>query len=86
MNNEAIIKKLELHFPQCWFRVIDGNITSGEGSYIDEMEAFNHNWWNDDPNENIWVMGVDKDLVAFSDDLGMHWECQDPGTYKLYES
>ena len=85
-KTETMIAILENEFPQCWFKDVEGDgvITSGEGSVIDEMEAFNYNGWADDPQETIWQMGVNKELVDFVEGFSMYWECQDPGTYKLY--
>lgn len=86
MDTEKMIAILENKFPQCWFKEIDGAITSGEEAEIDGLPAFNYNGYDSDPNESIWVMGVQKELEEFVNDLGMYWECQDPGTYKLYEN
>jgi len=86
MKNSTVINLLEVRFPQCQFKEIDGVITSGEDSYIDGMDAFNYNSWSDDPSEIIWTMGVNNDLVEFVGNMLMYWECQDSGTYKLYSN
>lgn len=86
MTIQTIIKKLERKFPDCWFKELRaGIVTSGEGSIIDGLEAFNYNSWESDPSEKIWTMGVNNDLMDFVEKLGYFWECQDAGTYNLFK-
>lgn len=55
-----------------------------EGGTIDEISACNYYGFIDDPKENIWVMGVHKNLARKLKELGYYAECQDPGTYIAY--
>lgn len=58
---------------------------SGEGAVMpDGKDAFNYNGYDSDPQEKIWVMGVHKDLVKWTDSKGLFWEPNDPGTYLAY--
>jgi len=89
-EDEKILQELEAAFPDMWFK--PGNqwnqaasVWSGEGSYIDDTEAFNYNSWEFDPNEEIWKMGIHRKLFDFVDERGYHWEANDPGTYILYK-
>ena len=57
-----------------------------EGGTIDGYGACYYNAWSDDPNEEIWVLGVHKDLREKLDQLGFFPECHDPGTYLAYRT
>ena len=91
-NQDKVTKALSDLFPDCWFKAgyewddFDGRLVwSGEGSEIDGIEAFNHNWWSDDPSEQIWTMGVHNDLYNWATGNNMYWECHDGGTYFLFK-
>lgn len=90
-SHTQILKELTKAFPDCWFKPgvdFDGNknraVWSGEGSYIDGLDAFNYYWYDEDPKEEIWIMGVNRKLHDFVDTRGFYWECYDGGTYMLY--
>lgn len=54
---------------------------SGESAVMpDGHQAFEYNSTEFDPKEEIWVMGVHKDLVKWADKNGLFWEWNDPGT------
>jgi len=71
---------------------------SGEGSEINGIPAFDYNdeggaLMADAADEfgfdaskmgSSYEMGVHKDLIALSDELGIYWEAHDPGTYLAY--
>lgn len=53
-----------------------------EGGTIDGVDACSY--YNEDYKEQIWIMGVHKDLFNFMQDHGWFVECHDPGTYFAY--
>jgi len=92
MSNKSLVKMLQSDFPNCWFK--DGSewdnfkgrvAWSGEGSEIDGISAFNHNWWAEDPQEQVWTMGVHNDLYQWAESRSLYWECHDGGTYFLFK-
>lgn len=90
--NKDILKALKTQFPGCWFKAASefdagthAFVWSGEGSYIDDLQAFDHNWWSYDPHEKRYTMGVHNDLHNFVTEHGYYWEPLDPGTYLLYK-
>jgi len=62
-------------------------VWSGEDAYMpDGSPAFDYYSYDTDPREKVYQMGVHKELVTWADKHGLHWECNDPGTYLLYDS
>ena len=65
-----------------------GAIVTGEGSWVDdptygEIDMFNYNAWEFDPQEEIWILGTYKPLEEFLVEHGWWAETQDPGTWVL---
>ena len=60
---------------------------SGEGSVMpDGTPAFNSLSYESDPEENLYILGVHKDLVKWSSAKGLFWEAHDAGTYLAYQN
>lgn len=58
---------------------------SGEGAMMpDGNPAFSSMAWESDPKENLYIMGVHKDLIKWSKSKGLSWESYDSGTYLAY--
>ncbi len=92
MQANEILTELQQTFPDCWFKPGDqfdpscgAVVWSGEGSEIDNINAFNFYSYSEDPKEKIWILGVHRSLHEFVTNNGYFWESHDPGTYLLYE-
>jgi len=83
-----LIDSLKKEFPDLKVSEWDTDSTailwSGEGSKIRGLPAFNYYAMDIDPNETIWIMGVHKDLVKWSEKNGLFWEPYDTGTWLAY--
>jgi len=92
-EKKKILGELKLAFPGCWFK--DGGefdnsqrrlVWSGEGSYIEGMQAFSNDAWETDPDETMYTMMVHNQLNKFVEERGYYWEAYDGGTHFLYKS
>ncbi len=90
---EKILEAFESKFPECWAKPGDefssseyAVIWSGEDSWVGEEAAFNYDSCWEDPKERTWTMGVHNALVEFAKKYGCYWQCNDPGTYIMYEN
>jgi len=87
-QKEALIDKFEKAFPNAWVKPGDefsgggAVLWSGEGAEHKDIALFNY--YDDDPKERTYQMGVHVDLVKWSEENGLYWEAHDAGTYLAY--
>lgn len=55
-----------------------------EGGLIDDILACDYYSFEEDPEEEVYEMGVHVKLVKFLKERGFYVECYDPGTYCAY--
>ena len=92
-GRELVIEKLKVRFPNIKgirkgeeLGHSDDSIFLGdvaEGGTIGGLPACN--FYAEDPREEIYIMGVHKELDNFLCFYGWHVEAHDPGTYLAYE-
>ena len=91
-NKERIIERLQKQFPNIHdihdAEEFDGSDgihlgNSAEGGTIDDIPACDY--YYEDYNESLYIMGVHKKLVKALNREGLYAECYDPGTYIAYE-
>lgn len=88
---ERLQAKIEKRFPKVWTRIEDGYLVSGEDAHVDvidgdesfEMDVFDY--YIEDYNEKLYVIGVWKEFRDFLESLGYYAEWKDCGTVGIYE-
>lgn len=86
-KQEKLVEAFKKAFPGMWakpgheFGETNAVLWSGEDNYLaDGYPAFDYYSMSDK-----YVFGVHKDIAAWAEKKGIHFECYDPGTYLAYE-
>lgn len=90
MKRETLMVKLKEKFGINTRTTEEWNDTKGgiwctNHGRIDFRPALDYNAWEFDPNENTYVMGVHKELMAFLTSAGWSAEPYDPETWFIYQ-